>query len=102
MNQLEKKKQELVKNFSSAGIKAIAGVGFDAGVAEHQKLVEPLIENLSKTVAAYREYFDAIKQGEYNNNRRPAPLRDFEDVLQLKAETAIEMLKTYRESTGEK
>lgn len=63
--------------------------GFDAGVTEHQKLVEPLIEALEK---AEKELFRF-------NMDAPLELTVIEKPVYL---TVREALKTYRQSIGEK
>ena len=60
------------------------------------EIIETLRAKLKKTVGclmAYNEYFGAIATGEYDSNRRPAPLRDFEQLLLDKGRAAS---KEYR------
>lgn len=67
-----------------------------------QKLEEKLAAaeareaDLLKVVSQYHEYFKAIERGEYDSNRRPAPLRDFEMILQASATNAIEVNRKAR------
>lgn len=49
-------------------------------------------KELLNTIVKFKEYFSAIESGEYNNNRRPSPLREYENVLQLQAN---ELIKKY-------
>lgn len=47
------------------------------------------VEKLISALSAYNEYFEAIKRGEYEANRRAAPLRSFEQILQDAGRSAI-------------
>jgi hypothetical protein len=47
------------------------------------------VDALRKALSAWVEYFGAIKDGEYDNNRRPQPLRSYEEVLLLKSRRAL-------------
>lgn len=58
--------------------------------AENTELRE-VNEKLSYQVIKYYEYFKAIESGEYNNNRRSAPLRVFEEIIQDAALRTIEL-----------
>lgn len=49
-------------------------------------------KELLNTIVKFKEYFSAIESGEYNNNIRPSPLREYENVLQLQAN---ELIKKY-------
>jgi chromosome segregation ATPase len=49
---------------------------------------------LKNSLMGFVEYFSAIQRGEYNTNRRPSPLRDFEQVLLTQARQTLSTLKT--------
>lgn len=54
---------------------------------------EDKIKKLKKALAGWIEYFEAIRDGEYETNRRTSPLRDYEEVLLLSSKRAIELAK---------
>ena len=47
------------------------------------------VKKLRNALRAWCEYFEAIKDGEYENNRRTSPLRSYEEVLLLKSRDAL-------------
>ena len=51
--------------------------------------IKEVIEKLVKTVTKYHEYFGAIEVGEYGDNRRSAPLRVYETIMQDKAKSLL-------------
>ena len=51
--------------------------------------IKEVIEKLAMSVTKYHEYFMAIEEGEYGDNRRPAPLRDYETIMQDKAKSLL-------------
>ncbi len=61
---------------------------------------ERVIEKLNSRLAAFVEYFDAIKNGEYQKNR--PFLRDFEEVLLLRGQEVLNELAAIEGAEGEK
>jgi len=51
--------------------------------------IKEILEKLVMSVTKYHEYFGAIEVGEYEKNGRPAPLRDYETIMQDKAKSLL-------------
>ena len=49
--------------------------------ATERSKLRATLDKTTRCLMAYNEYFRAIASGEYDSNRRPAPLRDFEQLL---------------------
>jgi len=54
-------------------------------------------KKMRSCVAAYHEYFNAIKRGDYETNRRTKPLRGFELMLQNAGVEALTDFSEYLE-----
>jgi len=54
------------------------------------------VAELVSTVQKFAEYFGAIQRGEYDNNRRPAPLRPYEELILDMAEDVLAKFKEQR------
>lgn len=55
-----------------------------------------LLDECANLISKYKEYFSAIENGEYTNNRRTAPLRDYEVLMQDRATELLSKLKEVR------
>ena len=55
--------------------------------------IKEIMKKLVITVTKYHEYFGAIEVGEYEKNGRPSPLRDYENMMQDKAESLLNECK---------
>lgn len=80
----DKLAEELDARVASNGLRACFRAGWDSCRRQ-----DPDVKALYSLVSEYREYFNAIKEGEYENNRRTSPLRDYETKLQLEADSAL-------------
>ena len=68
--------------------------------AREAEVSKAVIEKLNSRLAAFVEYFDAIKNGEYQKNR--PFLRDFEEVLLLRGQEVLNELAATERAEGEK
>lgn len=68
--------------------------------AREAEVSKAVIEKLNSRLAAFVEYFDAIKNGEYQKNR--PFLRDFEEVLLLRGQEVLNELAAIERAEGEK
>jgi len=58
--------------------------------------MDQAVAELVSTVQKFAEYFGAIQRGEYDNNRRPAPLRPYEELILDMAEDVLAKFKEQR------